>query len=436
MNYTAALRGEHGPLWRDTFAARDLKVWNDARIVHDLYVDGSIHCDGFAVPAVSYDNQVINKTLRVKGEGIGPKDVSVLFDQGIVEIGQDLVVHEAIGCAGIAQYGEDNTSEYEGSIWIGNDLTVKGTINHSGKFNPPLTATPTDVYTKKECNDKFAEKAALEAVSQSVDGVKGRVDAVEKGTYVHPQLQVDGALTVGDALKKGGRIELNGEPLASAGDVAQAKEDAAVALETAKEALTAVTTAQEDADEAVRTANVATQTANAARQTAEGLSDDVTKAKEDAKKAVDTVESIVAGTQTLSKALVGMGAKFADAEVLHVKGDAVLEGDLNAAGKTITCQKLVCTDYPGGGGGGTGKYTEKVLDNIFGGNASVNGFQVAGALKVTDNGTTHVPASLTVNGTAVALTTDIKTATDAAAAAKQSASEAAQPTLQRRPQTK
>ena len=59
MNYTAALSGEHGPLWRDTFAARDLKVWNDARIVHDLYVDGKIHCDGFAVPAVDYDTLYI-----------------------------------------------------------------------------------------------------------------------------------------------------------------------------------------------------------------------------------------------------------------------------------------------------------------------------------------------------------------------------------------
>ena len=404
MNYTAALRGEHGPLWRDTFAARDLKVWNDARIVHDLYVDGSIHCDGFAIPAVSYDNQVINKTLRVKGEGIGPEDVSVLFENGIVEIGQDLVVHEAIGCAAIAQYGEDNTSEYEGSIWIGNNLTVEGTINHSGKFNPPLTAAPTDVYTKKECNDKFAEKAALKTVSDTVGTMRTEVTEIEKGNLKFPYLQTVGTLHVGDAQKKGGSILLNGVELPSAGDVTKAKEDAA---------------------EAVRTANQASTTATKAEQAVTALSDGVDKAKEDAAAAVEKVESIVAGTQTLSKALVGRGAKFADAEVLHVKGDAVLEGNLNAAGKTITCQKLVCTDYPGGGGG-TGKYTEKVLDNIFGGNASVNGFQVAGPIRVINNTTSQVPASLTVNGTAVALTTDIKTATDAAAAAKQSASEAAQ----------
>ena len=404
MNYTAALRGEHGPLWRDTFAVRDLKVWNDARVVHDLYVDGSIHCDGFAIPAVSYDNQVINKTLRVKGEGIGPEDVSVLFENGIVEIGQDLVVHEAIGCAAIAQYGEDNTSEYEGSIKIGNNLTVEGTINHSGKFNPPLAAAPTDVYTKKECNDKFAEKAALEAVSDTVDTLRGEVTQIEKGNLKFPYLQTEGTLYVGDAQKKGGSILLNGAELPSAGDVTKAKEDAA---------------------EAVRTANQASTTATKAEQAVTALSDGVDKAKEDAAAAVEKVESIVAGTQTLSKALVGMGAKFADAEVLHVKGDAVLEGNLTAEGKTITCQKLVCTDYPGGGGG-TGKYTEKVLDNIFGGNASVNGFQVAGPIRVINNTTSQVPASLTVNGTAVALTTDIKTATDAAAAAKQSASEAAQ----------
>ena len=241
MNYTAALSGEYGPLWRDTFAARDLKVWNDARIVHDLYVDGNIHCDGFAVPAVSYDNQVINKTLRVKGEGIGPKDVSVLFDQGIVEIGQDLVVHEAIGCAGIAQYGEDNTSEYEGSIWIGNDLTVKGTINHSGKFNPPLTAAPTDVYTKKECNDKFAEKAALKTVSDTVSTMRTEVTGIEQGNCIFPYLQTVGTLHVGDAKKMGGSIELNGKPLPSAGDVETAKSDAAAAVRTANEASTTAT---------------------------------------------------------------------------------------------------------------------------------------------------------------------------------------------------
>ena len=138
MNYTAALRGEHGPLWRDTFAARDLKVWNDARVVHDLYVDGSIHCDGFAVPAVSYDNQVINKTLRVKGEGLKPTDIAALFENGIVDVKGDLLVEGALGVDQFIQVGAAKESEFQGDVICDGDLTVKGTINHSGKFNPPL----------------------------------------------------------------------------------------------------------------------------------------------------------------------------------------------------------------------------------------------------------------------------------------------------------
>ena len=59
MNYRDALKGEYGPLWRDTFGVGDLQVWNDAKIAHDLFVTGTFHCDNFAIPQVSFDNQVI-----------------------------------------------------------------------------------------------------------------------------------------------------------------------------------------------------------------------------------------------------------------------------------------------------------------------------------------------------------------------------------------
>ena len=64
MNYRDALKGEYGPLWRDTFGVGDLKVWNDATIAHDLHVDGNIHCDGFDMPQVNFDRQVIKHTLE------------------------------------------------------------------------------------------------------------------------------------------------------------------------------------------------------------------------------------------------------------------------------------------------------------------------------------------------------------------------------------
>ena len=53
-----------------------------------------------------------------------------------------------------------------------------------------------------------------------------------------------------------------------------------------------------------------------------------------------TVGNIVAGTQVLDKALIGRGAAFAGTEVMNVNGDVVLQGDLSAVGKTITCQNL------------------------------------------------------------------------------------------------
>ena len=97
MNYTAALSGEYGPLWRDTFAARDLKVWNDARVVHDLYVDGSIHCDGFAVTATSFDTLKVNQAFWVKGEGAQPDQVTAIFENGAVLVKGDLLVEGALG---------------------------------------------------------------------------------------------------------------------------------------------------------------------------------------------------------------------------------------------------------------------------------------------------------------------------------------------------
>ena len=138
MNYTAALRGEHGPLWRDTFAARDLKVWNDARIVHDLYVDGSIYCDGFAVPAVDYDTLKVNKAFWVVGDGAKPSEVTALFENGTVLVKGDLLVEGALGVDQFIQVGAAKESEFQGDVICDGDLTVKGTINHSGKFNPPL----------------------------------------------------------------------------------------------------------------------------------------------------------------------------------------------------------------------------------------------------------------------------------------------------------
>ena len=67
MDYEHALRVEYGPLWKSTFAVGDLKVWNDAKITHDLYIDGALHCDNFAVPQVSFDRQDIKYSLRVRG---------------------------------------------------------------------------------------------------------------------------------------------------------------------------------------------------------------------------------------------------------------------------------------------------------------------------------------------------------------------------------
>ena len=140
MNYTAALSGEYGPLWRDTFAARDLKVWNDARIVHDLYVDGSIHCDGFAVPAVDYDTLKVNKAFWLIGDGAKPSEVTFRINNGIASFGGAVAVEEALGCAQFIQTGKGTENEFQGDLIVDGDLTVKGTINHSGKFNPPLAA--------------------------------------------------------------------------------------------------------------------------------------------------------------------------------------------------------------------------------------------------------------------------------------------------------
>ena len=96
--------------------------------------------------------------------------------------------------------------------------------------------------------------------------------------------------------------------------------------------------------------------------------------------AMTTVGNIVAGTQVLDKALIDRGAAFAGNEVMNVNGDVVLQGDLSAVGKTITCQKLVCNDYPGGGG--SGKYTEAKLENIFSAKEEIAALKVTGVVTV------------------------------------------------------
>ena len=104
MNYGTALSGEYGPLWRELFATRDLKVWNVARIVHDLYVEGEIHSEGFAVPQVSFDHSKVKYDLVITGEGLDPeRDIALLVENGIVNIKDNLAVEDTIGCGQIVQ---------------------------------------------------------------------------------------------------------------------------------------------------------------------------------------------------------------------------------------------------------------------------------------------------------------------------------------------
>ena len=95
-------------------------------------------------------------------------------------------------------------------------------------------------------------------------------------------------------------------------------------------------------------ATVAEGLASAAHKSAAEAQWNATSAITTTNNAMTTVGNIVAGTQVLDKALIGRGAAFAGTEVMNVNGDVVLQGDLSAVGKTITCQKLVCNDYPGG----------------------------------------------------------------------------------------
>ena len=142
MNYSTALSGEYGPLWRELFATRDLKVWNDARIVHDLYVEGEIHSEGFAVPQVSFDHSKVKYDLVITGEGLDPeRDIALLVENGIVNIKDNLAVEDTIGCGQIVQINGNVTNEFQGNILCEGDLAVNGTIIHTGKFNPPIVAS-------------------------------------------------------------------------------------------------------------------------------------------------------------------------------------------------------------------------------------------------------------------------------------------------------
>ena len=119
MNYRDALKGEYGPLWRDTFGVGNLKVWNDAQIAHDLFVTGAIHCDNFAVPQVSFDRQVIKYTLEVQGQGLAFDDVAVAVDEGGLIVNRSIAARMAVACNQLMQTKPDAANFILGDLQIG-----------------------------------------------------------------------------------------------------------------------------------------------------------------------------------------------------------------------------------------------------------------------------------------------------------------------------
>ena len=180
MDYEHGLRGEFGPLWKSTFAVRDLKVWNDAKITHDLFIDGTLHCDNFAVPQVSFDRQDIRYTLRVRGEGLAMDDVALSVDEGSVFVQRHLAARGCIAAAQFQQLEANSTNFILGKVDIGSDanpsiVNIKGatnvygqitaqsvnsagdiwcygTFHHSGIFDPPIVIPAhnhDDLYYRK-----------------------------------------------------------------------------------------------------------------------------------------------------------------------------------------------------------------------------------------------------------------------------------------------
>ena len=137
MNYRDALKGEYGPLWRDTFGVGNLKVWNDAQIAHDLFVTGAIHCDNFAVPQVSFDRQVIKYTLEVQGQGLAFDDVAVAVDEGGLIVNRSIAARMAVACNQLMQTKEDAANFILGNLEIGSaasasQVNIYGNTDISG----------------------------------------------------------------------------------------------------------------------------------------------------------------------------------------------------------------------------------------------------------------------------------------------------------------